>query len=825
MSLCSVTYLAIFISCAALSIPTLAQQQQMLGTLKQQAEQLPEDFAAHLFNVPLAIRVELNGKYLGDGLLVLTLDEQIQLLDFSDTYNSPYTDSDRDFWLAALKEKTALGQCLNCKSSLLALEYSLQDARLSIVTKDAEQGSIAAKYQALPSAGKSSLIMQNQLNLMNVENASSPLYYNMELMSSTGNWTHFTGTQISRSGLGNESTYFGLSQLYSQRELEGKALRVGYFASTTQGLNLTPGRGVSGDNMLGLMLSSSDTLVIDHSFPSTTAVYVTADRPAIVEIYRNNQLINSQQIQAGLQTINTKVLPTGIYAVQLRVIQDGQLLSESEAMIYKPTQWQDPSEPLRYSLFAGRQTQLFNNAESAFEGSATVGAALNYLFNPNTVLGFSSQYSNQAIALGTSVDFSLNERSRVLTNMYQSQNSGSGLNGQFIYGFDSGNLMLSQQLNKTQATSLSQARTQRNSALSWHQRINASQSGSLRLTHQQSLGTGVDVNWQYHQQNFDANSSWRFTAFNRPVLSGASVYRNTGVELSLNINFGKNASQYYAALGNRTSRDGSKENTAEAGWSTQVENSSVQHLGASASIDSYGMGLTANTSLKNQYLYGDLYMIRSSYDGIVSSGVNLSSTVAASTEGITASSNSSYGGASLIVELESDVEQLKLRAHDSGGQSVELVPGMNLVPVKAYTPGSVSFEIEQQGDEYASLSQSVKRYHLNKGGVDYLKLSAFKSITVAGRLLDSQGKPFSGQHVLNHSSRTVTEASGFFTLALRQSSPTLDVLQQGETVCHFDVDTQSKQQQDLLFIGDLRCVPQQVQAEHQQEQPIPLAAN
>ncbi|RVT47403.1 hypothetical protein EMM73_05760 [Rheinheimera sediminis] len=826
MSACSVTSLAIFISCTALSIPALAQHQQTIGTLKQQAEQLPEDFAAHLFNVPLAIRVELNGNYLGDGLLVLTLDEQIQLLAFSDAYDSPYTDSDREFWLAALTEKTALGQCLNCKSGLLALEYSLQDARLSIVTKDAEQGSATTKYQALPNAGSSGLIMHNQLNLMNVEGASSSRYYSMELMGSTGNWTHYTGTQVSRSGLGNESTYYGLSQLYSQYELEGKALRAGYFASTAQGLNLTPGRGAGGDNMLGLMLSSSDTLVADHNYPSTTAVYVTADRPAIVEIHRNNQLINSQQVQAGLQTIDTKVLPTGIYAVQLRVVQDGQLLSESEAMIYKPTVWQDPSEPLRYSLFAGRQTQLFNNTESAFEGSATVGAALNYLLNPNTVVGLSGQYSDQAISLGTSLDLNLGERSKLLANLYNSQNSGYGLDGQFIYSFDSGSLMLSQQFNKTKATALSLARTQRSSALSWHQRISASQSGSVRLSHQQGLGTGVDLNWQYHQQNFDTNSSWRFTAFNRPALSGTVAYRNTGVELSLNINFGKNTSQYYAALGNRTSRDGSKENTAEAGWSTQVENSSIQHIGASASVDNYGIGLTANSSLKNQYLYGDVYMTRSSYDGTFSSGLNLSSTIAASTEGMTASSNSSYEGASLIVELESDVEQLKLRAHDSAGQSVMLAPGMNLVPVKAYSPGTVSFDIEQQGSEYASLSQSVKRYHLNKGGVDYMKLSAFKTVTVAGRLVDQQGKPLSGQHVLNHSSRTVTEASGFFTLAMRQSSPTLDVLQQGESICHFELDTSLEQkQQDLLFVGDLRCDTRVSQAEPQQQTPTTFAPN
>lgn len=816
----SLNHIAVCITCTLLATSAYGQTVQSALPVIQQAKQLPADFASHLFNVPLAVRVELNSSYLGDALLVLTEDDKVQLLSFTDAYNSPYTDSERSFWQQELSNKVALGPCTGCKESWLALDYSLSDSRLSILTPDVEQQNTTQKYQSLPEGGSSGVIIQNQLNLMNIENSASSSYYHLEAVASTGNWTHHSGAQISKSGVAGNNTYYGVSQLYSQRELQGYSVRAGYFANDPQGLSLRPGRGSGGENMLGLMLSSSDTLVTDQQYPSTVPLYVTADRPAIVEIYRNGFLINSQQVAAGLQAIDTKVLPGGIYEVQLRVVQDGQLISESRAMIYKASNWGDSSEPLRYNLFAGRQTQLFNSTESAFEGELTAGATLNYLLNASTVVGLGTQYIDNAIQLGGSVDHSLSDRSKLLANYYHSQGKGYGLDTQLIYGFDSGNLVLSQQYSKNTQNKI--AVSQQTTALSWQQRISASQSASLRLSHQAHRGTGADISWQYNHKFMDTDSTWRFSAFNRPALSDQTQKRNTGIELSLNINFGQQSSQFYGALGNRTSRDGSKENTAELGWRKQIEHSSIKSIGLSSNFDSYGVGLNSYAAIQNQYLNSDLYMSRSSFDGKFSSGLNLTSTVVANADGLAASSANTYQGASLIVDLESDQDDLELMAHDSAGQTVVLKPGSNVVPVAAYTPGTVSFDFANSDSAYVSLSQSVQRYHLNKGGVDYLKLSAYKTLTVIGRLLDSEGKALGGHHVLNHSSRTVTENSGFFTLAMRQSAPTLDVLQQGKPLCHFELPSDTgQQQQDLWFVGDLLCQPDQGQMAEQPTQQAP----
>lgn len=49
---------------------------------------LPKEFEAHFFDVPLAVRVDLDGRYLGDAMVVLSRDERVQLLEFTDTQES-----------------------------------------------------------------------------------------------------------------------------------------------------------------------------------------------------------------------------------------------------------------------------------------------------------------------------------------------------------------------------------------------------------------------------------------------------------------------------------------------------------------------------------------------------------------------------------------------------------------------------------------------------------------------------------------------------------------------------------------------------------------
>jgi len=79
---------------------------------------------------------------------------------------------------------------------------------------------------------------------------------------------------------------------------------------------------------------------------------------------------------------------------------------------------------------------------------------------------------------------------------------------------------------------------------------------------------------------------------------------------------------------------------------------------------------------------------------------------------------------------------------------------------------------------------------------------------VLGRLLDAQGRPLKGHHVINHASRGVSEVDGFFSMEMSASSPTLQVRYQNQLLCQFRLDpANAPNENDVLMIGDLRCTP------------------
>ncbi|MGE8323905.1 MAG: TcfC E-set like domain-containing protein, partial [Pseudomonas sp.] len=156
---------------------------------------------------------------------------------------------------------------------------------------------------------------------------------------------------------------------------------------------------------LGLMFGSSDSLLVNDGQASAVPIYVTPNRPGLVEIYRNGSLINSQQVQPGLQTLDTRVLPGGIYEVQVRLIEDGRETSRSEAFIYKPTQWQNPDSRWRYNLYLGQQASVLSNWEEPQAQGLAAGIMSNYLLHPSAVLGLTAQQLDGAHQYGTSLDW------------------------------------------------------------------------------------------------------------------------------------------------------------------------------------------------------------------------------------------------------------------------------------------------------------------------------------------------------------------------------------------------------------------------------------
>ncbi|WP_460131257.1 CS1-pili formation C-terminal domain-containing protein [Pseudomonas sp. S1_E04] len=828
--------LALLICTSALAAPASAASTP--GSLLAQSQGLPAGFSDHFFDVPLAVRVDLDQQLLGEALIVLSRDDRVTLLEFTDTGDSKVSAATRDTWQAILEEGVALGPCTqSCPQQLVSAFYNLEGSQLSLITQNVELADETPRFYEQPEGGSLGLIVNNQLNLNGGDNQDLGGRYGLQASSSVGNWSQVFNLQLARQSGDDEPMRHAIHELYTQRELEGRFFRLGHFTPNSDGLTRQlRSFGASPDTALGVMYGSSDNLAINNPKPSVYPIYVTANRQAAVEIYRNGLLINTQAVPAGLQTLDTRTLPGGIYEVEVRLIEDGMTVSTTQELVYKPNNWRNVDDRWRYNVFAGRETKLFSNWEEQASGSMTAGASLNYLLHPRVILGLSAREVREQLQYGGSVDWTVANNTSLYANVFQTQDHGTGMDVQGLYTFGATNLVFSHNRSwldtrDTYETLPDGTRLRRNTfvgqssntALSVNHRVDAKNSWNLRLSHSQGNveGAGVDLGWSRRDTLMGSDANWRFSLFDRPGTSGTNDQRNRGVDVTLSLALGTDGRQISGSIGSRTAREGGRDNNASVTYRQDLQDHVLQSVSATAITDTYGVGLSGMASFNTDAVSGDGFVQRSSYNNDLTGGLNLNSTLVVGAGKMLLSSQYQGDGAGMIIDVETDIDEIALRADDLSGGSSVLRPGRNYVPVSAYKSSTVAFDFDGNYPPAANIQPGRSTYHLNKGGVDYRKITVMKTVTVLGRLLDNQGAPLKGHHVINHASRGVSEVDGFFSMEMSASSPTLEVRYQNQLLCQFRLDSSKVvEERDVLMIGDLRCTPDTLA----ELTPVPKAA-
>lgn len=795
-------------------------------SLLAQAKGLPADFEEHFFDVPLAVRVELDQQPLGEAMVVLSRDDRITLLEFTDTSENRYGAAEREKWASYLKPGVPLGACTgSCPDQVLAVHYNLENSLVSILTENAERDLEAKRYFEQPLDGSSGLMVRNQLNLNGGQDQDLGGRFGLEASGSLGNWSQTFNMQLARLGGPDDKLYHAIHELYTQRELQGSFVRLGYFTPNSEGLTRQPRTfGTSPDTAVGVMYGSSDSLAINSPMPSVYPIYVTANRQGSVEIYRDGLLINTQSVPAGLQTLDTRPLPGGIYEVEVRLIEDGQITSTTQELVYKPNNWRNLDERWRYNLFAGEESKLLSNWDQQASGSATAGASVNYLMHPRVIVGASARQIREKMQFGTSIDWTLANHISLYANVYQTQDHGTGLDLQSLYNYGAGSLVISHNRSWLDTTNLydtlpdgTRVRQRNvfvgetsNSSLALNHRISSKTSINARVSHSEGNveGVGLDLGWNQRAVLFGSDANWRLSLFDRPGSYSSGDARNRGVDLSINVALGAPGQQITGSIGSRTARDGGRDNNASLGWRKDLKDHVLQNVSVTALTDTYGVGVSSLANFRTDAINGDGFIQRSSYNGNFTGGLNMDSTLVVGGQHMVLTSQHDMRGAGMIVDVESDIDDIALRADDYSGGSAALRPGRNFIPITAYQNSSVSFDFEGNSVPAATIEPARTRYHLNKGGVEYRKVRVMKTLTVLGRLVNAQGLPLKGHHVINHASRGVTEVDGFFSMEMNAGSPTLEVRQGNQLLCQFRLDaSRHRNENNVLMIGDLRCTP------------------
>lgn len=790
-------------------------------SLFAQAKGLPAEFRDHFFDMPLAVRVDLNGRYLADAMLMLGRDDTVQLLKYTAVAESKVPADARERWLAALAAPYPLGACdTQCPEGLLALQYSLERSTLSILTREAEADEQAPRYHTLPTEG-GGLLLRNQLNVAGSESAMYGSFRG-SASASLGSWSGVAQGQLDRSKTEySRSDHYRLRSLYADRVQDDRFLRLGYFSPSVQGLSRQPRTLLSMPvGTLGVMYGSSDTLAIDSDRPSATPIYVTPNRPGTVEVYRNGSLIYSQPVQPGLQALDTRKLPGGIYSVEVRVLEDNRVSASTEAFVYKPNEWRDTATRWRYNAYAGKGHELLSDWGYETDEGLNAGLIANYLLHPRAILGISAEHLEGGMQYGLSLDWSLAEHWQTYANVYRAEGRGNGLDLQAVYSYQAGSIIASHSRSWMYWRSLDdrlpafftpryqrQAQQTQQSSLSWQHQVTSSGTFSGRVTYDQgaSTGGGADLSWMQRSRLFGSDATWTFSVFDRPGNYSSGDHRSRGIDLSLTMTLGSKGDNLYGSIGNRTSRDGGREQTASVNYQHQVNGPFLTSVTGSIDQDSYGVGVGGRAAFSDRLLAGDAYLQSSSFNGELGGGLNLNNLVAFGGGHAATSGDLGDYKAGMVVDVVSEVEGIELATFDDGGAAGQLRPGRNLVPLTPYRPGNVRINVQGEGDEPVALAPQVVSYHVNRGGVAYQKVFVRRTVTVIGRLMDEHGKPLPGALVINHASRSVSESDGFFAVEMSQSTPTLDV-RHGKRRCFVNVNTErAERDNEVLLVGDLTC--------------------
>lgn len=797
-------------------------------TLLDQAGGLPDDFRDHFFDVPLVVRVERDGQYLGDARAMLSRENTLSLLEFTDSHDSTEPAAERERWLKVLATPRPLGACSQaCDAGLVRLHYSLESSLLSIATTRGGGASLQPGHHALPDGGSRGLILRHQLNAYAGEGMDAAGRYAVDAQGSLGRWTLLGNYQVDRSGDEEGELRQSVQSLYAQREFRDNFLRVGYFLPNFQGVTRQPrASGSVSHTTIGMMAGSSDSLAIDSRAPSLYPVYVTANREGTVEVFREGSLVLTQPLQPGLQELDTRRLPGGIYEVELRVIEDGRESSRETAVIHKPSNWRDPSRRWRYSAFAGLQHTLLDSIEDPNAGAFAAGGIVNYLAHPRAVIGLSAQHLDGDTAIAGSLDWQVNDNANLYTNAYTSD-GGSGVDLQGLWRYRHGSVIVShnrswQERRRSEHAPLppvpdrplpeTRAGWLQTSAVSVNHRLGDSSHVAARVSHHDGVsnGVGLDFSFSRRQTLFGSDATWRAAVFDRPANASSGMRRNRGVDFTLNIALGREGRRYSGSLGRRTGTDGGRSLYASAGVQQDFEQGLLRSVAGQATVDSDGLGLSTNAQFEHPALRGDVHAQRSSMGGSLSGGLNLESTMAIGGGKLAIAGTGQVGSidTGMIVDVDSELPGVELRAHDSRGGTYVLQPGRNVLPVAAYRNGALQIDFHGSAAPAATIQPATLDYHLNKGGVAYGKVEVLSTFTVMGHLKDAAGQPLAGAHVINHAGRSVTEADGFFTLEMSATTPSMEVRHPKVAGCSFSLDgTTTRPQGDTWLAGILQCPP------------------
>ncbi|WP_417228636.1 CS1-pili formation C-terminal domain-containing protein [Amphritea sp.] len=794
--------LMMVLSAVGISGPVLGIESQ---SLIKQVEALPEEFREHFFGTPVSARVLLDKKVLGDAMIILSNENAVQILNFTDSYDSDYSESERQEWQSLLAEFVPLGQCRSqCPKQLLAISYNLETAQLALVSS---QGSkTQEQWLTLDGEGSYGLMLGNQFHLSAQSEQSPSMGWLMDMQSSIGEWSVLGQGQLDRTH--DSELHSSVTALYAKRQLQGHYVRAGLFTPDSMGVLRQPvTNGGRLQTMIGAMFGSSDTRYIKDNSASLYPVYVTANRESVAEVYRNGLLINSQTVPPGLQTLDTSLFPAGVYDVEIRLLEDGREVNRLQDTVHKPLEWSNTQQRYKYNLFAGKTTDWLSDYQSTTAHEMMLGGNLNYLIDSSLVAGLALHSIGSELKKGLSLDWQAHQNFKWYGSVHHSNQSGYGFETQTLWQYQSGSLIFNHSQRWTpvyeEADRSERLELNKRSSLALNHRLSGYSSLNARVSLNQHEQPGYELRFGTRHTLWGTDVDWRLSLFDRPYSSSDSG-RNWGGTLNASFALGNERRRGSVSVGSRSDAKGERDLYLSANIDQQWERGPFSSSSATLTADQYGLGVSGSGQFDSSIAAGSLWAQYGSQQTLAG-GINLSNSVVFGQGEAALSHHMLRDGAGLIIDVDSDDPDVNLMAYYDHG-ATPLHAGRNVVPVKAWQPGKVELGFAGNDGPALHVWPNQMGYQLNRGGVNYHQVRVMETVTVMGRITDGSGMPQPGVRVINHAGRSVTEHDGFFTLEMHAHNPVVSIEHPNGKQCDVVLDKARDALKDIYFAGDLACM-------------------
>ncbi|EBD0851659.1 hypothetical protein FHN97_20630 [Salmonella enterica] len=594
----------------------------------------------------------------------------------------------------------------------------------------------------------------------------------------------------------------------------------------------------------GARAGTTQTYLRQRNTEVATPVTLMLTRFSRVEAWRNNQLLGTWYLDAGVQQLNTRSLPEGSYLLDLRIYEQDTLVRTEQypfsksGMTEGDLQWDTFIQGGKITDDTGENdnNQKPDNAVTA-GFRIPLGRSLSFM-QGISLLDSNGYYESTIKWNGSLFEAPLGLSLSRLWGAYGTRGSSETLT--WSPGVSLSFYHYQSEVNNcgsNQETAWSGCNETYNASLSlplsgWSAMVGYSDSRNKSFWRSYSPADEVKSvhPWEVQQgrtRTWQINASRSFLYEGISLMSSLGVYRSQSdgrsqqYDNGLFINFSLSQNSPSSRNVSRNLRGGynlrrnkqggdSDEVWMDAQWSQQTE-SARRELAAHLSGSSYGSEAVVRGQNNNRFgdLNGSLSVSKEKNNGTVRHGISLTydSSFAVNRDGFfwggSASGITNLAGSTVTVNgADSNIPLVALRGGGYGWQS--LGGGQKtLLPLNALTPADVYVEEVDKGQINVQISGGGESQVFLLPGYIYARsISAKTSLTWTGRALDEHDTPLADALILNTGRDTVS-GDGGFSVEMNTGDRFIYLLKDNRLYSCPMVSRQKKN--SLVLLGEISC--------------------